>query len=105
MPPRNEPARPSAIVAQIDIGSRPGTARRARAPMINPESARARRKRTRLMAHKTLSRRRFSALKSGAVRGLRVFLCGGAALAALLGGSASSLAQALVLTNDAPAWS
>src|SRR5512132_1551477 len=37
-PPAAEPTRPIAIVSQTGIGSGPGTARRARLPVMNPNS-------------------------------------------------------------------
>src|SRR5919201_635447 len=42
IPPRNEPARPSPIVAKMPMGSGPGSASRASAPTIRPQSTRTR---------------------------------------------------------------
>src|SRR5436190_22770802 len=42
-PARNEPATPTPIVARMPIGSGPGSAKRARAPMMSPLSASTRR--------------------------------------------------------------
>ena len=39
-PPMNEPPRPRPIVARIPIGSGPGSASRASAPMMRPEMSR-----------------------------------------------------------------
>ena len=38
IPPTSEPAQPSRIVAQIGIGSGPGSASRARAPTTRPDN-------------------------------------------------------------------
>src|SRR3954447_6923224 len=49
IPAMNDPARPTAMVCGIDMGSRPGRARRADAPTIRPSTARTMRKAIRLM--------------------------------------------------------
>src|SRR5437899_2844470 len=41
-PPTADPPRPNSVVSQIGIGSGPGTAQRASAPMMKPEKRKAR---------------------------------------------------------------
>src|SRR5829696_1943090 len=83
----NEPARPTAIVCGIVIGSLPGSARRANAPTIRPCSARMRMKTMRLTAA-SLPARHTDTRGAGAVA-----LAGGAHAVAAHALEAPALAQ------------
>src|SRR4029453_1636937 len=94
--PTSDPRMPRTIVRQMDIGSGPGTASRATSPTINPPTRTSRTK-TRMSTCRPYPLRSVG-MRVGRAALLCLLLCAVAV-------TATGAGSAIVIGNDAPAWS